>query len=103
MRIINGTDAAKIAAAAGFPGVFIDKAHASGPYGAGWAVVRPGYKTDPRNFHNGGKAHFRQIAEAKDWAGSRYGVEKWVRIKGIDGAYFPAQAQAVIEEAMAAE
>lgn len=97
----NASDAAKAASAAGFPGVFIDKSSSYGPYGAGWTIVRPGFKTDPSKIHNGGKAHFRQIAEAKDWAGNRYGVDKWVRIKGLEGAYFPAQAKAAIEAAMA--
>lgn len=99
--IVNATDAAKAASAAGFPGVFIDRASASGPYGAGWTIVRPGFKTDPSRIHNGGRAHFRQIADAKDWAGNRYGIEKWVRIKGLEGAYFPATAKAAIEAAMA--
>lgn len=99
--MINAHAAAKAASAAGFPGVFIDKSYASGPYGSGWTIVRPGYKTDPSRIHNGGKAFFRHIAEAKDWAGNRYGVTQWVRIKGIEGAYFPAQAKAAIEAAMA--
>lgn len=100
MAISNPADAAKVATAAGLPGVYLLKSGTL-PYGAGWTVRRPGFKTKPSNFHNGGNAHFGVLAEAKDWAGTRYGIDKWVRIKGLEGAYFPAQAKAVIEAAMA--
>jgi len=103
MTYLNGTDATKAAAAAGLPGVHIAKAYANGAYGSGWTVRRLGYRTDPRRIHNGGHAHFKDLAEAQEWAGKRYGIEKWVRIKGISDAYFPAQSKQFIQGGMASE
>lgn len=99
MAINNPDQAARVAADAGLPAVYLLKS-GTFPYGAGWTIRRPGFQTKPTNVHNGGNAHFGVLAEAKDWAGTRYGIAKWVRIKGIEGAYFPAECKAVIEAAM---
>jgi hypothetical protein len=99
MAINNPADAARAATDAGLPGVYLLKSGTL-PYGAGWTVRRPGFQTKPSNFHNGGNAHFSVLAEAKEWAGNSYGITKWARIKGLEGAYFPAECKAVIEAVM---
>jgi hypothetical protein len=53
-----------------------------------WHVIRPGFKTDPANFHRGWSKEFtvtcreekaKALAEAQAWAGERYGITEWAK------------------------
>lgn len=106
--MMNSHDAARVAAKAGHPGVFLHFAPRQ-TYSSGWAVRHIQHQTDPSMIHNGGTRLFsgprgsKALQEAMDWAGERYGVEEWVKIAGFQGDYFPKSAVAFITAARKAD
>ena len=106
--MINSHKAARLAAEAGHPGVFLSF-EAGQAYTSGWAVRHVQHQTDPSMIHNGGTRLYsgprgsKALQEAMDWAGERYGVAEWVKIPGFQGDYFPKSAAAVITAARKAD
>lgn len=113
LNVVNGHDVAKLARTAGLPDVYLT--YHPNEYGrrgrfARWAVVRPGFKTDPTaHWEDRGCKTFTvyerdhkpvQLAEAKAWAGERYGVEAWATIPGLPGYVFPASVVAHVKAAL---
>jgi hypothetical protein len=103
-HILNADNAARAAAEAGLPGIYLQHVGASA-YPGGWTVNRPGFKTDPSRIHNGGRKLFMGAPssparqEAIDWATARYGITEWVKIPGFRNTLFPAAAAQTISDA----
>jgi hypothetical protein len=101
LGIVNPHEAIKYAAARGVgPGVYIHyrASDAQARIWSAWQVLRPGFRTDPRDLAtmnrqqktisvHGDRA--AKLEEAKQWAGSRYGITEWDTIPGLPGEVFP--------------